>query len=72
MEAPDGVNTEVLALNLHKRGVVIEPGTAFFDDAAPPRNFYRLAYSSISSAKIPQGIAIIADELSKTGLSGTR
>lgn len=59
MRAPAGVDTEVLAEGLRAEGVLIEPGRAFFDAAQAPRNFYRLGYSSISPAKIPEGIARI-------------
>ena len=59
MRAPGGVDTEVLAEALRADGVLIEPGRAFFDPAQAPRNFYRLGYSSISPAKIPEGIARI-------------
>ena len=38
---------------------LIEPGRAFFAPDQAPRNFYRLGYSSISPAKIPEGIARI-------------
>ena len=60
MRAPEGVDTEELALRLRERGVLIESGRAFFHPARSNRNFYRLAYSSISPAKIPEGIARIA------------
>lgn len=67
MRAPDSVDTERLAERLHARGVVIEPGAAFFDPARPRRNFYRLAYSSISSSRIAQGIEIVAEEIARSG-----
>ncbi len=59
MRAPAGVDTEALAEGLRAEGVLIEPGRAFFDPAQAPRTFYRLGYSSISPAKIPEGIARI-------------
>ncbi len=59
MRAPEGVDTEVLAEALRAEGVLIEPGRAFFDPARAPRNYYRLAYSSIPPARIPEGIARI-------------
>ena len=67
MKAPEGTDTLDLARRLHARGVVIEPGHAFFDPDCPETHFYRLAYSSISSARIPEGIAIIAEELAQSG-----
>ncbi len=60
MKAPDGVNTSDLALNLRDRGVVIEPGRAFFGKHDENHAYYRLAYSSIPPARIPEGIALIA------------
>ncbi|MEM9395336.1 MAG: PLP-dependent aminotransferase family protein [Pseudomonadota bacterium] len=67
LKARDGVDTGELAKRLYARGVVIEAGHAFFDPQKAPTAFYRLAYSSISSAKIGQGISIIADEIRKSG-----
>lgn len=65
MRAPENVDTEILATRLHAHGVVIEPGASFFDPARVRRNFYRLAYSSIEVARIPQGIRLIAAELAQ-------
>lgn len=61
MQGPDGADTEQLALELQKQGVLIEPGRPFFNGTGRPRNFYRLAYSSIPTDRIHQGIAIIAE-----------
>lgn len=63
MQAPEGVDTAELAAVLRERGVLIEPGAPFFADANPPRNFYRLAYSSIPAERIPEGIAKIAEAI---------
>jgi GntR family transcriptional regulator/MocR family aminotransferase len=60
MRAPEGVDTEDLARRLRAEGVLIEPGRVFFHPGAERQNFYRLAYSSIQPAKIPEGIARIA------------
>ena len=70
MRAPHRVDTEALAQRLLAHGVVIEPGQAFFDPNRPQRQFYRLAYSSISSAKIARGVELIAEEIAATGLAG--
>ncbi len=59
MRAPAHVDTELLASALRSDGVLIEPGRAFFEPNAAPKNYYRLGYSSISPAKIPEGIARI-------------
>jgi GntR family transcriptional regulator/MocR family aminotransferase len=60
MRAPDRVDTRELAERLRAVGVLIEPGWAFFDPVRAPRNFYRLAYSSIPPTRIDEGIARIA------------
>ena len=60
MRAPDMVDTEVLATRLRADEVLIEPGRAFFGPAQAPRNLYRLGYSSIAPARIPEGVARIA------------
>jgi GntR family transcriptional regulator/MocR family aminotransferase len=67
MRAPDGVDTDILAEVLRARGVLIEPGRIFFAPQTAPRNFYRLAYSSIAQGRIPEGIAQIANAISETG-----
>jgi len=60
MRAPAGTDTAALALGLRAEGVLIEPGAAFFDGTTPPRDHYRLAYSSIDAGSIPEGVARIA------------
>lgn len=63
MRAERDVDTQDLARRLQTRGVLIEPGHAFFCGPARPRNYYRLAYSSIPATRIESGIALIADEM---------
>jgi GntR family transcriptional regulator/MocR family aminotransferase len=63
MRAPDGVNTETLARKLSSKGVLIEPGHAFFAGDRRPENYYRMAYSSIPASRIAQGIRLIAEEI---------
>ena len=65
MRAPEGVDTGELDRRLRARGVLIEPGGPFFGSEDAPRNYYRLAYSSIPSERIPDGIAILAEELGR-------
>jgi len=67
MRAPDHVDTEDLALRLQARGVLIEPGRVFFAPGTAPQNFYRLAYSTIALARIPEGVALIAGAIGETG-----
>lgn len=63
MRAPEGLDTETLALQLRADGVLIEPGQAFFAGDDAPRNFYRLAYSSIALPRIAEGVARIGRAL---------
>lgn len=70
MRAPEGVDTDRLALDLRGRGVLIEPGRIFFAPATAPRTYYRLAYSSISQTRIPEGIAQIAGAIRRAGPKG--
>jgi GntR family transcriptional regulator/MocR family aminotransferase len=58
-----GHDTAALAQRLRSDGVLIEAGHSFFDPSAPQTDFYRLGYSSIAPAKIPEGIAKIARAL---------
>ncbi|MEB8387083.1 PLP-dependent aminotransferase family protein [Rhodobacteraceae bacterium KMM 6894] len=65
MRAPDGVDMGAVAQALAPRGVLIEPGHPNFHGATPPRNFYRLAYSSIPSERIADGVALIAEAVGR-------
>jgi len=65
MRAPENVDTIELAENLRARDLLIEPGHAFFAEATRATNFYRLAYSSIPSARIGEGVGLIAEEIGK-------
>ncbi len=60
MRAPSDVDTAHLARSLRARQVVIEPGRAFFSQGTEKSNYYRLAYSSIPTERIPEGVARIA------------
>ena len=63
MRAPDHIDTAELATNLRDQGVLIEPGHSFFHPVDPPHQFYRLAYSSIPSNRISDGIALVAQSI---------
>jgi len=66
MRAPEGVDTQDLTRRLQARGVLIEPGHAFFAGPAQPRHYYRLAYSSIPAARIAKGVELVASEITAT------
>ena len=67
MRAPENVDTAELAQALKGAGVLIEPGAPFFSPGRAPRNFYRLAYSSIAPERIPEGVARIAAATARLG-----
>ncbi|MEM6945706.1 MAG: PLP-dependent aminotransferase family protein, partial [Pseudomonadota bacterium] len=69
LRAPAGVDVDELAHRLRRRGVLIEPGHGFFADPAEGRGHYRLAFSSIPTARIAEGISRIADEMAETGIT---
>jgi GntR family transcriptional regulator/MocR family aminotransferase len=56
-----GLDSEELAQHAAEKGVLIEPGRVTFGVNDAPRNFYRLAFSSIEEQKIEPGIRILAD-----------
>ncbi|MGR3615132.1 MAG: MocR-like pyridoxine biosynthesis transcription factor PdxR [Paracoccaceae bacterium] len=60
MRAPAHVDMAVLGQELLQDGVLIEPGGPFFHHAFRKQNFFRLGYSSISPARISEGIEKIA------------
>ena len=63
MRARDGVDTGQVALDLRAKGVLIEPGAPFFAADTPPAHFYRLAYSSIPSTRIGDGVRLVAEAM---------
>ena len=63
LRAPDGTDTTDLAQRLKSDKVLIEPGAPFFSGDAPPTEYLRLAYSSIPSSRIPDGIRLIANAI---------
>ncbi|MHA1128752.1 MAG: GntR family transcriptional regulator, partial [Alphaproteobacteria bacterium] len=73
VETPPNIDTEVLAETLKAQGVLIEAGAPFFESADGPKNFFRLAYSSIPSEKIPEGVRRIEQAIveMQTGYNST-
>jgi len=65
MRAPDHIDTHELARRLADRSVLIEPGHSFFAGPTPPRNYYRLAYSSIAAPRITEGVALLAKTINE-------
>ncbi|MEM7499717.1 MAG: PLP-dependent aminotransferase family protein [Pseudomonadota bacterium] len=63
LRAPAGTDIDALAFRLRQRGVLIEPGQGFFRRPEEGRGTYRLGFSSIPTARIPPGIALLAEEM---------
>jgi GntR family transcriptional regulator/MocR family aminotransferase len=63
MRTHNRIDTQDLARRLQAKGVLIEPGHSFFEGPAQPRNYYRLAYSSISASRIARGVGLVASEI---------
>lgn len=61
VKGPPRLDSEELARAAAMRGVLIEPGRIAFGAPDGPRNFYRLAFSSIEESKIEPGIRILSD-----------
>ena len=57
---PDALDSDALAKEAAAKGVLIEPGRVTFGAAEAPRNFYRLAFSSIDEQKIEPGIRLLS------------
>jgi len=64
MQAPRHVDMAQMDARLRDNGVLVEPGHSFFHGRDRPHNFYRLAYSSIASERIGEGIFRLARTLS--------
>jgi GntR family transcriptional regulator / MocR family aminotransferase len=67
MMTPECIDARDLARELKGRGVLIEPGHVFFERPEDGLRNYRIAYSSIESAKISAGIDIIAETMRNYG-----
>jgi len=61
LAAPEGTDTGALAARLRPRGVLIEPGAPFFSRPDPPRQFYRMACSSVPRERIAEGVRLVKE-----------
>ncbi|WP_287497927.1 PLP-dependent aminotransferase family protein [Pandoraea sp. CB10b_02] len=66
VRGPQALNANVLAARAKSRGILIEPGDVFFMGDAPPRNMFRLGFSSIRLEHIEAGVIALADVLRET------
>lgn len=63
VKGPETLNSNILAEELAQKSVLIEPGSPFFGANNPPRNYFRIAFSSIENNKIEEGISRIAESI---------
>lgn len=61
VSGPPGLDSEDLARDAAARGILIEPGRINFGVPRPPRNHFRLAFSSIDEKRIEPGIRLLAE-----------
>src|SRR3546814_5571501 len=60
LEGPKSLDTDILAREALGAGIVIEPGSAHFLSAKPPRHFMRLGFSSIEPHRIEPGLEALS------------
>ena len=61
VNGPANIDSEVLGRAAAAKGILIEPGRINFGKPNPPRNFFRLAFSSIDEKKIEPGVRLLAE-----------
>ncbi|WP_309085927.1 PLP-dependent aminotransferase family protein [Chelativorans sp.] len=69
LKGPEGTDTGALAEAAKARGVIIEPGTRFFDGPAQPSPYMRLGISSIAVQHIEPGIRELAAVVSRRSVA---
>lgn len=63
IEGPDTLDTNLLQARLRARSVLIDDGKPFFIDPADARGRFRLSFGALAAARIPEGIAIVGEEM---------
>jgi GntR family transcriptional regulator/MocR family aminotransferase len=61
VQGPEGLDARALQREAEQHGILIEPGDIFFHQDAPPRNYFRLGFSSIPAERIEPGIRKLAE-----------
>ncbi len=61
VRGPETLDARELSKAAAARGVLIEPGDIFFLGERPPRNYFRLGFSSIPVDRIEAGVKLLAD-----------
>jgi GntR family transcriptional regulator/MocR family aminotransferase len=63
VKGPAKLDSELLAKAAAEKSILIEPGRVNFGASKQPKNFFRLAFSSIDEKKIEPGVKLLADIL---------
>lgn len=69
VKGPDRLDAAALAVDALGHGVVIESGAVHFLSRNPPRNCFRLGFSSIPLERIEPGIELLAELVRRHGQS---
>ena len=65
VKGPPHIDSDALGRAAAAKGILIEPGRIDFGIQNPPRNFFRLAFSSIDEKKIEPGIRRLAEVIAE-------
>ncbi len=69
VQGPAGLDSQLLAAQCQRRGVLIEPGAIFFGEPAAKRQaFFRLGYSAIPAPLIDAGVRELRQACRELGL----
>ena len=63
VKGPAQLDSDVLGRTAAAKGILIEPGRITFGAVNAPRNFYRLAFSSIDESKIEPGVRLLSETI---------
>lgn len=56
IEGPDNLDANQLARQAAQSGILFEAGEVFFHGSNPPKNFFRIGFSSIPTTRIQEGL----------------
>ncbi len=61
VKGPEGLDAEELQKRAKEESILIESGAIHFLEDSPPKNYFRLGFSSISTDRIDEGIKKLAE-----------